>query len=37
LAGTVSIEAVVLVAVVAGGLIVGTFTIGRRVIPPLID
>ena len=37
LAGTVSIEGVVLVAVVAGGLIVGTFTIGRRVIPPLID
>jgi len=37
LAGTVSIESVVLVAVVAGGLIVGTFTIGRRVIPPLID
>jgi len=37
LAGTVSIESVVLVAVVAGGLIIGTFTIGRRVIPPLID
>ena len=37
LVGTVSIESVVLVAVVAGGLIVGTFTIGRRVIPPLID
>jgi len=37
LAGTVSIESVVLVAVVAAGLIVGTFTIGRRVIPPLID
>jgi len=37
LAGTVSVEAVVLVAVVAGGLIVGTFTIGRKVIPPLID
>ena len=37
LAGTVSIEGVVLVAVVAAGLIVGTFTIGRRVIPPLID
>ena len=37
LVGTVSIEGVVLVAVVAGGLIVGTFTIGRRVIPPLID
>ena len=37
LVGTVSIESVVLVAVVAGGLIVGTFTVGRRVIPPLID
>ena len=37
LAGTVSIESVVLVAVVAGGLIIGTFTVGRRVIPPLID
>jgi len=37
LAGTVSIEGVVLVAIVAAGLIVGTFTIGRRVIPPLID
>jgi len=37
LVGTVSIESVVLVAVVAAGLIVGTFTIGRRVIPPLID
>ena len=37
LAGTVSIEGVILVAVVAAGLIVGTFTIGRRVIPPLID
>ena len=37
LAGTVSIEGVILVAVVAAGLIVGTFTIGRRVIPPLVD
>ena len=37
LVGTVSGEAVVLVALVAAGLIVGTFTIGRRVIPPLID
>jgi len=37
LVGTVSIESVVLVAVVAGGLIIGTFTIGRKVIPPLID
>ena len=37
LVGTVSIENVVLVAVVAAGLIIGTFTIARRVIPPLID
>ena len=37
LAGTVSIEGVILVTVVAAGLIVGTFTVGRRVIPPLID
>ena len=37
LVGTVSIENVILVAAVAGGLIIGTFTIGRRLIPPLID
>ena len=37
LVGTVSIENVVLVAAVACGLIIGTFTIGRRLIPPLID
>ena len=37
LVGTVSIENVIVVAVVAAGLIVGTFTIARRVIPPLID
>ena len=37
LVGTVSIEGIVVVAVVAAGLIVGTFTIARRVIPPLID
>jgi len=37
LVGAVSIENVVLVAAVAGGLIIGTFTIGRRIIPPLID
>jgi len=37
LVGTVSVESVVLVAVVAAGLIIGTFTIGRKVIPPLID
>jgi len=37
LVGTVSVEGVVLVALVAAGLIIGTFTIGRRVIPQLID
>ena len=37
LVGSVSIENVVLVALVAAGLIIGTFTIGRRLIPPLID
>ena len=37
LVGAVSIETVVVVAVVAGGLFIGTFTVGRRVIPPLID
>ena len=37
LVGTVSIENVIVVAVVAAGLIIGTFTIARRVIPPLID
>jgi len=37
LVGAVSIETVVVVVLVAGGLFVGTFTIGRRVIPPLID
>jgi len=37
LVGTVSVENVILVALVATGLIVGTFTVGRRVIPPLID
>ena len=37
LVGTVSIEIVVLVVVVASGLIIGTFTIGRKAIPPLID
>ena len=37
LVGTVSIEGIIVVAVVAAGLIVGTFTIARRVIPPLID
>ena len=37
LVGAVSIETVVVVTVVAGALFIGTFTIGRRVIPPLID
>ena len=37
LVGTVSIENVIVVAVVAAGLIIGTFTIARRIIPPLID
>ena len=37
LAGTVSIEGVIAVVVVATILIVGTFTIGRRIIPKLID
>ena len=37
LVGTVSIESIAIVIAVAGGLIVGTFTIGTKVIPPLID
>ncbi|HEY5736376.1 MAG TPA: cation:proton antiporter [Nitrosopumilus sp.] len=37
LVGSVSIESVVVVVMVATGLIVGTFTIGTRIIPPLID
>lgn len=37
LVGTVSIESVIVVVLVAVGLIVGTFTIGTRIIPPLID
>ncbi len=37
LVGSVSIESVVIVVLVATGLIVGTFTVGTRVIPPLID
>ena len=37
LVGAVSIETIVVVTVVAGGLFIGTFTVGRRVIPPLID
>ncbi len=37
LVGTVSIESVLVVVIVAAGLIVGTFTIGTRIIPRLID
>ena len=37
LVGSVSIESIVVVVIVATGLIVGTFTVGTRVIPPLID
>ena len=37
LAGTVSVNSLIVVAVVGAGLIGGTFTIGTRVIPPLID
>ena len=37
LVGTVSIESIIAVVVVAIALIVGTFTIGTRLIPPLID
>ena len=37
LVGTVSLESVVVIVIVATGLIVGTFTVGTRVIPPLID
>lgn len=37
LVGTVSIEGIIVIIIVAAGLIVGTFTVGTRVIPPLID
>ena len=37
LVGTVSIQSVVVVIAVASGLIIGTFTIGTKIIPPLID
>lgn len=37
LVGTVSIESIIVVIIVAIGLIAGTFTIGIRVIPPLVD
>ena len=37
LVGTVSIESILIVVIVATSLIVGTFTIGTKVITPLID
>ena len=37
LVGSVSFESIIVVVIVATGLIVGTFTVGTRVIPPLID
>ncbi len=37
LVGSVSIESVLVVGLVAAGLIIGTFTVGTRIIPPLID
>ena len=37
LAGTISINGLIVVIAVGTGLIVGTFTIGTKVIPPLID
>ncbi len=37
LVGSVSFESVIVVIIVAIGLIAGTFTIGTRIIPPLID
>ena len=37
LVGSVSITSVLVVVLVAAGLIVGTFTLGTRIIPPLID
>lgn len=37
LAGTISVNSLIVVVVVGAGLIGGTFTIGTRVIPPLID
>ena len=37
LLGTVSVESILLAVAVAAGLFIGTFTIGTKVIPPLID
>ena len=37
LVGTLSIDGVLVVVVVAAGLIIGTFTVGKMTIPPIID
>jgi monovalent cation:H+ antiporter-2, CPA2 family len=37
LVGTVSLESILIIVIVATGLIVGTFTIGTKIITPLID
>lgn len=37
LVGSVSVEGIIVVVLVAAGLIAGTFTVGTRVFPPLID
>ncbi|MCY3976228.1 MAG: cation:proton antiporter [Thaumarchaeota archaeon] len=37
LVGSISIEGVLVISLVATGLITGTFTIGTKIVPPLID
>ena len=37
LVGTLSIDGVLVVVIVAAGLIIGTFTVGKMAIPPIID
>ncbi len=37
LVGSVSVEGIIVVVLVASGLIAGTFTIGTRILPPMID
>ena len=37
LVGTISVEGLIIVMATAAGLIIGTFTVGTKVIPPLID
>jgi CPA2 family monovalent cation:H+ antiporter-2 len=37
LVGTVSVESILIIVIVATGLIVGTFTLGTKIITPLID